>query len=217
MGESSPGSGATPSMVVMAYPSACTANIRQERAGAPSISTVQAPHTPCSQPACAPVSNKRPRRQSSRLMRGSTSSVRVSPLTVNSTRMRALSGSIGIGDRAYGKACRGAPAIVGRSVQVGEWLDVDERGAHGLARNGWLNARPFERLRYRIEPQRAGRHRTDAQRQTPADAAVVERNLRRGRGEGEVAPACADLVEAHADARIAPSRKAHGGETGGRG
>src|SRR5262249_58663985 len=101
--------------------------------------------------------------------------------------------------------------------QVGEWLDVGERGAHGLARSGWLYARPFERLRYRIEPQRAGRHRTDAQRQTPADAAVVERNLRRSRGEGEIAPACADLVKANADARIAPARKADGGEAGGRG
>src|SRR5215475_12927578 len=173
MGESSPGPGATPSMVVMAYPSACTASIRQERAGTPSMSTVQAPHTPCSQPACAPVSNKRSRRQSSRLMRGSTSTVRVSPLTVNSTRMRALSGSIGIGDRAHGEACRGAPAIVGGSVQVGEWLDVGERGAHGLAHNIRLYARPFERLGHRIEPQRAGRHRTDAERQTPADTAVV--------------------------------------------
>src|SRR5262249_46945670 len=215
--ESSPGPGATPSMVVMAYPSACTANIRQERAGAPSMSTVQAPHTPCSQPAWAPVSNKRSRRQSSRLMRGSTSTVRVSPLTVNSTRMCGLGSLASIGDRAHGEACRGAPAILGRSVQVGEWLDVGERGAHGLARNVRPYARPFERLRHRIEPQRAGGHCTNAERQTPADTAVVERNLRRGRGEGKVAPACADLVKAHADARIAPARKADGGEAGGRG
>src|SRR5262249_61292977 len=77
-------------------------------------------------------------------------------------------------------------------------------------------AGPFERRRPRTEPQRPGRNRTDAQRQTPADAAGVERDLRRGRGEGEVAPAGADLVEAHADAGLTPARKAHGGKTGGR-
>src|SRR5262249_5141195 len=150
-------------------------------------------------------------------MRGSTSTVRVSPLTVNSTRMYGLGGPASIGDRAHGKACRGAPAIVSGSVQVGEWLDVGERGAHGLARNGEVYAPPFGRRRHRIEPQRAGRDRTDAQGQTPADAAIVERDLRRGRGEGEVAPTRADLVEAHADARPAPARKAHGGKTSGRG
>jgi hypothetical protein len=50
--------------------------------------------------------------------------------------MYGLGGPASIGDRAHGKACRGAPAIVSGSVQVGEWLDVGERGAHGLARNG---------------------------------------------------------------------------------
>src|SRR5262249_61167227 len=101
--------------------------------------------------------------------------------------------------------------------EAGVWLDGGARRAQGLARKDWPTARPFERLGTRIESQRAGRPRTDAQRQTPADAAVVERNLRCGRGEGEVAPACADLVETHADARIAPARKADGGEAGGRG
>ena len=37
------------------WPSACTASIRQERTGSPSSRTVQAPHTPCSQPACVPL------------------------------------------------------------------------------------------------------------------------------------------------------------------
>src|SRR5262249_59076529 len=121
------------------------------------------------QPACAPVSNKRSRRQSSRLMRGSTSTVRVSPLTVNSTRMYGLGGPASIGDRAHGKACRGAPAIVGGSVQVAEWLDVGERGAHGLAHKRELYARPLERPRCRIGTHRAGRPPLHAQPHTPSD------------------------------------------------
>ena len=44
-------------MVVTEAPSQATANVMQERAGKPSISTVQAPHTPCSQPMCVPVKN----------------------------------------------------------------------------------------------------------------------------------------------------------------
>ena len=36
-------------------PSACTPNIRQDRAGEPSTSTVHAPQMPCSQPRCVPV------------------------------------------------------------------------------------------------------------------------------------------------------------------
>jgi CO/xanthine dehydrogenase Mo-binding subunit len=45
-----------PSTVVTALPSACTASIRHDRTAAPSTITVQAPHTPCSQPTCVPVS-----------------------------------------------------------------------------------------------------------------------------------------------------------------
>ena len=41
-----------------------------ERAGSPSISTVQAPHTPCSQPKCVPVSRQCSRRKSPRCVRG---------------------------------------------------------------------------------------------------------------------------------------------------
>ena len=41
-----------PSSVVISAPFAAAAKVMQDRAGAPSISTVQAPHTPCSQPIC---------------------------------------------------------------------------------------------------------------------------------------------------------------------
>ena len=44
-----------PSTVTILAPSACTASIRHDRTAAPSTRTVQAPHTPCSQPRCVPV------------------------------------------------------------------------------------------------------------------------------------------------------------------
>src|SRR5947209_2911351 len=48
-------SGASSSMVVMVAPPACTASIKHERTGSPSMRTVQAPHTPCSHPKWVPV------------------------------------------------------------------------------------------------------------------------------------------------------------------
>ena len=50
------GSSSKPSSVVISAPFAATAKVMQERAGAPSISTVHAPHTPCSQPIWVAVS-----------------------------------------------------------------------------------------------------------------------------------------------------------------
>ena len=42
--------------MVISVSTAETANIRHDRTGRPSTSTVQAPHTPCSQPTWVPVS-----------------------------------------------------------------------------------------------------------------------------------------------------------------
>ena len=53
-------------------PSACTANIRHERTGAPSTITVQAPQIPCSQPICVPVWPQSSRIASASVRRGST-------------------------------------------------------------------------------------------------------------------------------------------------
>ena len=52
-GGSSP-SRASPSTVLMSAPSACTANVMQDRMLAPSSRTVQVPQTPCSQPMWVP-------------------------------------------------------------------------------------------------------------------------------------------------------------------
>jgi len=59
-------------MVVMLAPSQATAKVMQERAGAPSISTVQAPHTPCSHPRCVPVRWSSSRKKSARVWRTDT-------------------------------------------------------------------------------------------------------------------------------------------------
>ena len=75
---------------------------------------------------------------------------------------------------------------------------------------------PMSDVGHRVEPQRHRRYAADAERDPAADAVVVERDLRRRRGEGEVAPAGVDLVEADADARLAPDRKAHRREAAGR-
>src|ERR1700687_1420192 len=132
-GDSSPGPGVTPSMVVMAEPSAWAANIRQERTATPSNSTVQAPRTPCSQPAWAPVSASWSRRQSSRVVRGSTSSSRTAPLTLSLMRMGFFPLRVGacVGNGAGGETGRDPTAVFGRGVQIAQWVDIGERLGHG--------------------------------------------------------------------------------------
>src|ERR1700730_11603449 len=71
-------------------PSACTANIRQERTGLSSTSTVQAPQTPCSQPRCVPVRPQSSRNASAKLRRGTTRIMRSTPFTVNVTSCLSL-------------------------------------------------------------------------------------------------------------------------------
>jgi hypothetical protein len=49
--------------------------------------------------------------------------------------MGALGVTVGIEDRAHGKARAGAPTIFGGRMQVGQRLDIGERGAHDFAHN----------------------------------------------------------------------------------
>src|SRR5262249_111335 len=79
-----------PSIVTISTPSACAASIRQERTATPSTITVQAPHTPCSQPTCVPVSFSSRRRQSARLVRGSRFTSTRSPFTMNLVTMLVM-------------------------------------------------------------------------------------------------------------------------------
>src|SRR5438552_3847379 len=82
----SPAAGVRPSIVVTAAPSHWAASSRQARALQPSTRTVQAPHTPCSQPTWVPVRPRSSRRKSLSARRASTSRSTASPLTVSRTR-----------------------------------------------------------------------------------------------------------------------------------
>src|SRR6185503_19788229 len=106
-------------MVVSRYPSACTASIRQDLAGSPSTRIVQAPHTPCSQPACVPFRPIVSRRQSSSVERGSTSTSTVPALTCNSTCMPASGYLVArVDDRPARQGGGNALAIGGAGVEV---------------------------------------------------------------------------------------------------
>src|SRR3974390_1346745 len=156
IGDSSPGLGLRPSIVVMAEPSACGAKIRQERTVTPSSSTVQAPQTPCSQPAWAPFRPSASRRQSSSVVRSSTSSAYVTLLTSSSMRMGLLPLRISarIGNRASRELVSGAAAVFGRSMQVGQRLKIGERLAQCRIDRFLVERRALELLLGGFEPHR---------------------------------------------------------------
>ena len=72
----------------MSAPSAWRVGTRQAQACAPSISTVQAPQSPASQPSFVPVRPSSVRRVSAREAKGGASTVAEVPLTVSAMRMR---------------------------------------------------------------------------------------------------------------------------------
>src|ERR1700686_3140360 len=148
MSDSSPGPGVTPSMVVTAEPPACPANIRHERTAMPTNNTVQAPQTPCSQPACAPVSASWSRRQSSNVVRGSTSSSCAAPLMLSSMRMVLFFLRVAqcIGNGAGGEIDGGAAAVGGRSVQIGERIDTGKRLGNRRLHFGGIERRAVQLL-----------------------------------------------------------------------
>src|SRR5262245_35055377 len=78
-------SGASPSIVVIEEPSACTAKTVQDFTVRPSTRTVHAPHWLVSQPMWVPVSRRFSRRKWTRSTRGSTVAFRALPLTVIDT------------------------------------------------------------------------------------------------------------------------------------
>src|SRR5712671_6153301 len=59
-------------MVVMFFPETCETGVEQERIGAPSACTVQAPHKPAPQPNFVPVSSSVSRRTQSKGVSGET-------------------------------------------------------------------------------------------------------------------------------------------------
>src|SRR6185437_3954793 len=217
MSDSSPGPGVTPSMVVIAEPVACVANIRQERTAAPSNSTVQAPQTPCSQPAWAPLRSSKSRRQSSSVVRGSTSSACKAPLTLSSMRIRVPLSfrpqrrSASIGNRADGETDGGAATVVGQGVQVGQGLDTGERAAHCRVNSLGIEGRTPQLLFRRLEAHRKIGGRADADGDALAFSAGVQLDLSRRGDESEIAAPRAHFVKADADFFAAPDREVNAG------
>src|ERR1700733_5276173 len=87
----------------MLWPSACAESIRQERTATPSKITVQAPHTPCSQPTCVPASRRSWRRKSLSSIRDSTVRRCCVPFTVTVTScmsVATLRSRVRLGERA---------------------------------------------------------------------------------------------------------------------
>ena len=72
-----------PSIVVISPPVCITASVMQERIRRPLMCTVQAPHSPRSQPFFVPVNWRRLRSASSSVTRGSTVTECGCPLTVS--------------------------------------------------------------------------------------------------------------------------------------
>ncbi len=83
----------------------------QDLAISPSISTVQAPHMPCSQPICVPVSKRCSRRKSARCVRGATSALTVRPFTVSAIAVIAPL-------RPWQRPARGAAAWMFSSLDI---------------------------------------------------------------------------------------------------
>ena len=79
-----------PSIVSTVALCVCTASSRQERTISPLTRTVHAPHTPCSQPTCVPVSLRCSRRKSAKFRRGSTFASTRSPLTTSEIATAAV-------------------------------------------------------------------------------------------------------------------------------
>src|SRR5216684_1202713 len=86
----------------MCLPSCMAASAMHDTMRRPSICTVQAPHSPRSQPFFVPVSPSSSRNASSSVMRGSTISVRAWPLTTMLTGTRAALGSAVCSDSVTG-------------------------------------------------------------------------------------------------------------------
>ena len=122
-----------PSTVVIAWSWAVTANIRHERIGWPSTRTVQAPHTPCSQPTWVPVSPRSWRRKSDSSRRAGTAAERRTPLTVTVTSCSVL--GLGLARRSCAGSCDGRRP--GRRARRVSSRDEHARGSRHVA---WMSA-----------------------------------------------------------------------------
>src|SRR5439155_4713474 len=114
------------------------------RTARPSSSTVHAPHTPCSQPRCVPVSSSVWRRKSASVRRTGTSASRRAPFTVRLIARDALMRFLEGAPREHGGEL---PAIGGRDVHVFHAVQLaagfarvaEQAGARGCAGQHLLN------------------------------------------------------------------------------
>ena len=144
---------ASPSTVVISCPSTVTANIRQERTGRRRRSTVQAPHTPCSQPTWVPVSPRSWRRRRTAAAAPAPARRAVTPFTIRRDRRAAASAhrSAPLRDRRVRapprRACSGRARSARRPAGGGR------RRSRGCRRPG----RPVRQRRRRGQSTRRGR------------------------------------------------------------
>src|SRR5829696_1807466 len=123
--------------------------MRQDRALWPSTSTVHAPHTPCSQPTCVPVSPSSCRRKSASVTRVSTSRRYPLPLTVSAISFMSgmsvlLSSCRGLFERTVCEHARKVLSVLGSHIGVRDGFELCRFGGCGpeCRRHSFL---PFER------------------------------------------------------------------------
>src|SRR5215469_6761333 len=102
-------------MVVISSPSCITANERQEFTRRPLIWTVHAPHCPWSHPFLVPVIPMFSRRQSSRVVRGSSWSLCSLPL-IRSVTGKPVCGGVGVDGVEGGSGVAGGTALANGAV-----------------------------------------------------------------------------------------------------
>src|SRR5581483_7871775 len=203
-----PSRGAMPSIVVIAAPSACTANIRHDRTATPSTITVHAPHTPCSHPRCVPVSAQSSRRKSASVLRASTYPRCRSPFTVIVTRCSPTRCLQCCRQRALHDVRADRSAVPRRRVDVlgrfeisdGELTDLLQRICPGPG------CRAHERRPRCRRAHRRAPHAEQRDRRAP-DLVAVELDAARHTDEGEVACTARDLID-RKPAAVAPHREA---------
>src|SRR4051794_11641204 len=193
-------------MVVTSEPLAWTAKPRHDRTATPSMMTVQAPHTPCSQPRWVPVRLQSSRSQSARVFRASTEPLRAWPLTV--TDRSATTGLLeslgeGTGDEhgSHLLAVRARRVDVGRRIEVGDGRltgSLEVARPTGGAGDGGFGARRPHRRAVHAE-QGDGR---------PLDRVAVELAPGHHSGNGEVAVPAGQLLDAEAGG-ARPGRERH--------
>ena len=172
---------------------------------------MQAPQTPCSQPAWVPLSRKFSRSASSSVLRGSTSAERIDAVDAQIDFHRAPSAGFGGGigarlfERANAKRDRDAAAIGGAGMQIAHRIDIGRGGIDRFRHR--CRIQPGANQRRHIEPQRPVADAADAERDLEAAAVIVERDLRCRGDERKIRAPRADLEKADADALVRPDRK----------